>query len=448
MLIISLILIIGGYYWAFTLKASMVINMMLFILLIVVVGTYMFFWGGFQKLLHLLKLNKRVFYKNSNLVSTSLLSHRAKTMATTMATIAILVAIGTTAISFGYTLFQTSEKTTYSENTFDLYFYSNDKDLIDDVRAVIEKHDSTITDEIHFERYVMQPKVTNHPESHSYLLDSESYFGVYSESQYNMIADVSKDDNEHIIVEKGNATIIYNYYRVEWDCQKSKFVFSDRELNLNTIEGNEYSFGRMLIAVLDDEDFDALLKNGDISTKINESEYWPLTGINYTKALTSADIAEELDKVLEGRTGSNRISYYTYNELLSLFGLLCFVGFFMCAIFILMTASMLYFKQVTIATEEKLQYSMLKKIGLDSSMEGKIIRKRLLPIFFIPLLIGIMHSVFAMKAADTLIFSTMIPVANSYLNVLATSGVMYLAYAAVYIVFYFITKGQYKRMIR
>jgi putative ABC transport system permease protein len=204
----------------------------------------------------------------------------------------------------------------------------------------------------------------------------------------------------------------------------------------------------MLTVVLADEDFDALLENGEIYTKVNSREYWPLTGINYTKALKSTEIAEELKQVLEGRVGGKRISYYTYNELLSIFGLICFIGFFMCAIFILMTASMLYFKQVTIATEEKSQYAMLKKIGLDSNMEGKIIRKRLLPIFFIPLIIGITHSIFAMKAADTLIFSNMIPVANSYLNVLATSGVMYLVYAIVYTVFYFITKGQYKRMLK
>jgi putative ABC transport system permease protein len=53
-----------------------------------------------------------------------------------------------------------------------------------------------------------------------------------------------------------------------------------------------------------------------------------------------------------------------------------------------------------------------------------------------------------MKTADTVVFSNMIPVENSYLSVLGYSSIMYLAYAAVYCVFYFITKAQFGRIVR
>jgi len=61
---------------------------------------------------------------------------------------------------------------------------------------------------------------------------------------------------------------------------------------------------------------------------------------------------------------------------------------------------------------------------------------------------GIIHSIFAMKTADTVVFSNIISVENSYLSVLGFSAVMYLAYGAVYGVFYLITKAQYGRIIR
>ena len=77
-----------------------------------------------------------------------------------------------------------------------------------------------------------------------------------------------------------------------------------------------------------------------------------------------------------------------------------------------------------------------------------MIKKRLAPIFFIPLAIGIVHSIFAMKTADTVVFSNMIPVENSYLSVLGLSAIMYAAYALIYCVFYLITKSQYGRIIR
>lgn len=226
-------------------------------------------------------------------------------------------------------------------------------------------------------------------------------------------------------------------------------LFSDRELYVSITDGFTYSFGRFLTVVFNDNDFNELTINGDIATEIEGLESWPLIGINYTNAFTSSDIANELSVLLRsGRTGGFRVSYYTYNEFLSVFGLICFIGFFMCAMFVLMTASMLYFKQVAIATEEKAQYQMLKKIGVDSDIESKIIGKRLLPIFVIPLLMGIIHSIFAMKSAHTMMDSGMIPSVGPYLDVLKISAIMYVAYAAVYTVFYFVTKGRYKQIVR
>jgi putative ABC transport system permease protein len=119
----------------------------------------------------------------------------------------------------------------------------------------------------------------------------------------------------------------------------------------------------------------------------------------------------------------------------------------MSVVFILMTASLLYFKQIMAAEEERHQYEMLRKIGMDSQVERRVITKRLLPVFFIPLVIGILHSIFAMKTADTIVFSNMIAAENSYLVVLAFSGIMYGIYAIVYGVFYFITKRQYTRIV-
>jgi len=100
------------------------------------------------------------------------------------------------------------------------------------------------------------------------------------------------------------------------------------------------------------------------------------------------------------------------------------------------------------AEEEADQYKMLRKIGMNSEVERKVVRKRLLPVFFIPLVVGIIHSIFAMKTADTMVFSHIIPVENSYLTVLAFSAIMYAAYVIVYGVFYIITKEQYSRIIK
>jgi putative ABC transport system permease protein len=87
-------------------------------------------------------------------------------------------------------------------------------------------------------------------------------------------------------------------------------------------------------------------------------------------------------------------------------------------------------------------------VGMDEGMQKKVITKRLLPVFFIPLAVGIVHSIFAMKSADTLVFDNMILSGDSYITVLGYSAVMYVAYAVVYAIFYLLTKSQYTKTIK
>ena len=113
-----------------------------------------------------------------------------------------------------------------------------------------------------------------------------------------------------------------------------------------------------------------------------------------------------------------------------------------------MSVSLLYFKQVAIGTEEVSQYEKLRKIGLDKQQEQKVIRNRIAPVFFIPLFMGLLHSLFAMKGADTIIFSSMlISQGNTYLQVLKMSSVMYAVYAIIYFGFYLITKYKYTTVV-
>jgi putative ABC transport system permease protein len=208
------------------------------------------------------------------------------------------------------------------------------------------------------------------------------------------------------------------------------------------------SFGAWHLFVVDDGLFGELLAAGVIKDRYDGSDALDkATVINYTKSM-SASLNAKLKAILAGNVSGYRIAYDYYSDGLRIFGLVRFIGFFMSAVVILMTASMLYFRQIMAAEEEKHLYAMLRKIGMDGKMQRKVITRRLLPVFFIPLAVGIIHSVFAMKSADTMVFGNMITGGNSYLTVLGFSSVMYAAYAVVYAVFYLITKSQYIRVIK
>lgn len=452
-LILSILLIGSGYYLASSNSPMIVVTSAIPILLLVISGTYLFFWGGLPKVLSLIKSNKSGYYKGVNLISASAFSHRVKSIAAVMATIAVLSAVATTAIATGYTLYHNIENNTYKILGYDMYFYGGQEEVLDNVEAAFEAHGNKIIEEFTAQRYTSSPdiKVSEVKEA-AFKLGNDDYFRVYPEALYNKLMSITRCDQRPVKLKPGEAVYIYPYMGdgIADAVLGQELTYADKVLTITqTIKSGIVSFGAEHTIVINDNDFSDLLKNGDISDKNSNGEpYDKVTVFKYQKPLSSPELNSELTQILSGNTGSFRTAYTLYDESLQTFGLVCFIGFFMGAVFILMTASLLYFKQVMAAEEERHQYRVLRKIGMDEATERIVIAKRLIPVFLIPLLVGIVHSIFAMKSADTMVFSNMIANENSYFTVLLCSALMYGIYAIVYSIFYFITKGQYSRIVK
>lgn len=450
LLILSVILIALGYIGALQQNPQTVFMLMIFVIIVVVIGTYLFFSGGLQKVLTLMKKNKRKLYKKNRLIPVSLFSHKVKTMAGTMGTIAVLVAVATTAIAFGYTLYQTAEGNTYENCSFDVRYSTGDEALTAEVKQVLVAHNLDITEEIKQDRYVSTPTAENIPNDIAFFFEDSKKINTYSESMYNEIAGLSKDSNPELQVEKGKAYVVYPNYIDIGKTYKFNLDFSGNQIEAESKNlPNTYTFGGWLMTmVLDDSDFAALVEKGEITVN-DDAHKSTFVGLNYKNALSSGEAAKDLEEVIASRAGSYNIAYNHYIDQMSLYGLLCFIGYFICAVFIIMSASMLYFKQIVIGTEERRQYMMMRKIGMSAEEEKKVVRGRLIPVFFLPLIMGIMHSLFAMKAADTIIFSNMMYASGAtFGKVLLASLVMYAVYTLVYTFFYLITKSQYRKTIR
>lgn len=453
-LILSLLLIGAGYCLAVNSNPMIVVMTAIPILVFVICGTYLFFWGGLPKVLNIIKQNKKNYFKGATLISISALSHRMKSISSVMATIAVLSAVATTAIATGYTLYSNIETNTYEVIGYDMYFYGGQESVLEEVKTAIKEHDNKIINEYTTQRYTCKPQVQPVKADHiMFEIKKDDYFRVYSQSVYNELMSISKQNMKPVNIRSGEAMYLngyISYEEVDHLLKGQKLIFTNKSLTITSILRSGFlSFGAIHTIVINDNDFDQLLKSGDIIDKDEiGNPYDKVTVINYKNALYSKELNNEIIQILNGRTGSFRTAYALYDESLQTFGLVCFIGFFMSAVFILMTASLLYFKQIVAAEDERHQYRILRKIGMDEQIEKSVIKNRLLPVFSIPLLIGIIHSTFAMKTADTLVFSNMIQVENSYLNVLGCSGLMYVVYAIVYSIFYFITKSQYWRIVR
>ena len=448
-LILSIALIIFGYSMAMSEDSYKVAANMITVIGVVVLGSYLFFIGGLQKLLYIIKKNKGFLYKKSRLISISLLSHKAKTFATTMGTIAVLIATSVTAMAFGYTLYQSAENNANELNSFDIWYYADNPQLEKQIYDAIEKNGSKPTGAVKFQRYLSSQDMENLPDTTIMYNQDELDFMAYSESTFNEMVKVAKDSNSNVSVGVGEAIVIYPDYYASFESDGTTFQYGEKQFDVDFVQRpNPYTYGGQMTIVFRDNDFAGLLENGYISD--GQGELWPFVGINYKNPLSSKELAKDLNEIMENaeNVGMYRILYNGYIESMEAFGLICFIGYFICAVFILMSVSLLYFKQIAIGTEEVSQYEKLRKIGMDKEQEAEVIKNRIAPVFFVPLVMGLIHSAFAMKGADTLLFSNMIYTDGStFWQVLKISSVMYAIYFVVYLGFYFITKYKYMRII-
>jgi bacitracin transport system permease protein len=86
------------------------------------------------------------------------------------------------------------------------------------------------------------------------------------------------------------------------------------------------------------------------------------------------------------------------NDALELWGNVIFITAFLGLAFLLATGSILYFKQMSDAEDERESYTVLRKIGFTKSEIMKGIYMKQAFNFGVPLLIGLLHSYFAVKS--------------------------------------------------
>jgi len=92
-------------------------------------------------------------------------------------------------------------------------------------------------------------------------------------------------------------------------------------------------------------------------------------------------------------------------ELKEMISLTMFIGLFISLLFFIASGSMIYFRLFTELHEDQVQYKALTEIGMTEGEIRKIVVTQVGIIFFAPCLVGITHSMVAMKALDNILVS-------------------------------------------
>ncbi|HFJ9248903.1 ABC transporter permease [Bacillus anthracis] len=446
MALISVFLIGSGYFLALMyMKAVMYADFMvvaLYILLATVVGTYLLFMFFTVFILKRARNNKSAFYNGMNMVTTSQLLYRIKGNAKSLATIAILSAVTLTAVGTSVTMYYN----TFTQSKVAApYSYS------------YEKKDEALDKKVN---EILAGEKSNHPVTYESELEMIPVKGTFKGERADQVLNTHYNvTKQYQLISQSNFNTIAKHLDIEPVNLSANEAFVYDSLYIETLDFGPLYTGNTAVFPVGNESKELKIKgvNSRSVTNLNElfvivpdQTYEQAKQVNETRIVKNIDVkGERNSKELTAKlasvmpAGESEIlkpfhDFYTgFQTGLETTGLMMFIGLFLGLVFLLATGSIIYFKQLTEASADRDRYVVLHKVGVTKQEMKKAIAKQVSFIFAIPLVIGILHSLFALKGLGNILpYEIMIPL-------LISIGV----YGVIYIGYYFLTVRSYYKIV-
>ena len=128
---------------------------------------------------------------------------------------------------------------------------------------------------------------------------------------------------------------------------------------------------------------------------------------------------------------------YTYGGFL-------FIGLLLSLMFMIFLALVIYYKQITEGYSDRYNFEVMQKVGLDRNEVSAIVYKEIRTMFFLPLIIAVIHLAVSLYAVAMLLAVFGL---TNVLVLLLCAGTISLLFAFIYIVMYFSTAKTYCKIV-
>jgi len=426
----GIILILTGYMLSSQALGQHLFLKLLTILGMTILGTYLLFRVTIGWVFYRIRKGKNGHLGLSNSLSLATIMHRMKNNANSLTLITVLSAMTLTMVAISYSLYYSAGSESRGMLPYDFIFENNEQDS-KSFGSQLEKAGITFAHGS-IEALRLQGKNGSGKEGvHSLLL---------------LTAEELQATGADIRVPVQNEAIMYKGLKWALSEERTSPSFSQTidfgpsgvhvQITLNQAVDRyamNYSvLGRQLVISL--ATMKSIRENMPISPGYesihidtyliaDQRERALASGI-YTKMIKKDEFNPDFD------------SYY--KESIRKFGLILFIAGFLSLTFLVSTGSILYFMQMTEAEQERKNYTILRQLGFEErEIIGGIIQKQWF-VFSIPLVIGLLHSIFAVKAASALTLSDLTIPAAIAMSV----------YALIYFMFAVLTVIYYIRIVR
>ncbi|HEM3597753.1 TPA: FtsX-like permease family protein [Streptococcus suis] len=431
--------------------------------LLVILGTYLLFQAGVISLLNWLKNRQTYYYKPDNFISVSNLIFRMRKNALGLATITILSTMFLVTMVGGLNIYIGGKDYIANQNPND---YSIDVVMEPTTsKTQVEEWADAILEEakIPVESKVVYPyqqayfsNVTN--QQVAFLSDEKAASIDFSDLGVGFILDQAsyeKMTGQKLELEADQVAI---YSKVVQFQAGQTLAFDEKEMEVAQVLSENVTLGHLpdhvsfivsqylIVVVQDLTIFENQTENHyymGFESSLSEEEQ-----VDSQETFLSGSFESELweSNILPNRTNAISLAYRAYatRNFFSFAGSLFFIGLLLSLTFLMAVVLVIYFKQISEGYEDRDRFIIMTKVGLDENQARQSIRKQLLMVFFLPILLAIVHLGFAYKMLSAILVS--IGVVNMELMLHVTIGIC-LVYFLLYLMVFVITTRTYKQIV-
>lgn len=467
MALIGFICLGAGYYLAVTTESPIkAITIFLLAVILVMAGTYLLFTAGSIVILKFLRRRKSFYYRTGNFISISGMLYRMKQNAIGLASICILSTGVLLMISMTVSIY-------FGMNDIMLNRYPYDVDMSvtsiseDECQTAIEAFEKAIADnKVPVEKSVEEiyldivcskngDQILIKPANTIRNSDSVLVLSLLDQAEYKRLTGISANLNDGEIFAWYPSTVQKDSVTVD----ETEFTVK-KWLDKNPLTCGEDAVSDNAVLVVTDEDFK---KFDEMRTEMYKGVSSAPAGEDLTLHLGLDITGSETDKIdfgtpvmevvkdLKKNGGLSENSWITsgirqqeYESYYADNGSLLFIGIFLGSLFLMGTAMIIYYKQISEGYEDQKRFEIMQKVGLSRREVRSSVRRQILMVFFLPLLMAMLHITMAFPMIRRMLL--LFGMTNTKLFIGCTAGTV-LIFAVVYGLIYLMTARSYYHIV-
>lgn len=451
--VLGALLLGTGYTMAVTIQDPLSALVFFFVaVILVILGTYLLFITGITAMLKLLKKNKRFYYKTNHFTALSGMLFRMKQNAAGLASICVLFTALLVTVSTTFSLYTSMDgllRARYPRNVLVSVCDAN-QEAKDMVRSAVNQKSQelglALENVVDREGWnITTARVGNTLHTQEVSLEACAVVNIFTQSEFERFSGQQVDLAENQVLLFDPANTFPGGDTLNIDDKTYEIVPSDYVMPEASTLAQIYE---MYYLVVRDETVveNILAPSGSDTFPIYSYDFDVAGGdpadiAAMSEALGTVDFSGpgvEYEALLFEDSATSR------QDFMNLYGGLFFLGLFLGVLFLLGTALIIYYKQVSEGYDDARRFNIMQKVGMSHKEVKQSIHSQILLVFFLPLVMAVLHLAFAFPMLQKIL---LVMGLNNFPLILCSTLGCVGVFAVAYLVIYALTARTYYNIV-